>query len=112
VQVPGFIEYSRLIDGHPCVLAKILSPRRDQVIQTEQAGLIQALIEPALERTVPPNCSLNFLHQSPKLLSIVPGYGVLDRYSDRPVFVFRDDGQVVRMIERRGIDTGLSSEVD
>jgi hypothetical protein len=112
VQVPGFIEYSGFIDGHPCVLAKVLSPRRDQVIQTEQARLIQALVEPALECAVPPNCSLNFLHQSPKLLSIVPGYGVLDRYSDRPVFVFRDDGQVVRMIERRGIDTGLSSEVD
>jgi hypothetical protein len=112
VQVPGFIEYPRLIDGHPRVLAKILSPRRDQVIQTEQAGLIQALVEPALERAVSPNCSLNFLHQSPKLPSIVPGYGVLDRYSDRPVVVFRDDGEVVRIIERRGINTGLNREVD
>ena len=112
VQVPGFFEYSRLVDGHSHVLAKMFSPRGYQVFQTEQAGLIQTFVEPALECAVSPKCSLNFLHQNPKLLSILAGDGVFDRYCDRPVVVFRDDGQIVQVIERRGINAGFGGEVD
>ena len=112
MQVPGFFEYFRLVDGHSHVLAKMFSPRGYQVFQMEHTGLIQTFVEPALESAVPPNCSLNFLHQSPKLLSILPGYGVFDRYSDRAVVVFRDDGEVVQVIERRCFHAGFSGEVD
>ena len=94
MEVQGFIEYSRLVDGHSHVLAKMFSPRGYQVFQMEQTGLIQTFVEPALESAVPPNCSLNFLHQNPKLLSILARYGVFDRYSDRPIVVFRDEREI------------------
>ena len=112
MQVPGFIEYLRLVDGHSHVLAKMFSPRGYQVFQTEQTGLIQAFVEPALERAVPPTCSLNFLHQNSKLLSILASDGVFDRYCDRAVVVFRDDGEIVQVIERRCFNAGFSGEVD
>jgi hypothetical protein len=112
VQIPGFFEYFRLVDGHSHVLTKMFSPRGHQVFQTEQAGLIKAFVEPALERAVPPTCSLNFLHQSPKLISILASDGVFDRYCDRTVVVSRGDGQIVQVIERRCINAGFSGEVD
>ena len=40
VQIPGFFEYFRLVDGHSHVLAKMFSPRGYQVFQMEQAGPI------------------------------------------------------------------------
>jgi hypothetical protein len=49
VQVPGFFEYFRLVDGHSHVLAKMFSPRGYQIFQVEQTGLIQTFVEPALE---------------------------------------------------------------
>jgi hypothetical protein len=52
VQVPGFFEYFRLVDGHSHVLAKIFSPGGYQVFQMEQTGLIQAFVEPPFRRTV------------------------------------------------------------
>ena len=85
----------------------MFSPRGHQVFQTEQAGLIQTFVEPALERAVAPECSLHFLHQNSKLLSILAGDEVFDRYCDRPVVVIRNDGQIVQVIERRCIDAGL-----
>ena len=112
VQIPGFFEYFRLVDGHSHILAKIYSPRGYQVFQMEQARPIQAFVEPALERAVPPACRLNFLHQNSKLLSILAGDGVFDRYFDRPVVVFRDNGEIVPVIERRCIDAGFRGEVD
>ena len=78
----------------------------------EQTGLIQTFIEPALERAVPPNCSLNFLHQNSKLLSMLPSDGVFNRYSDRPVVVFRDEGEILQVIEWRCFNAGFSGEVD
>ena len=67
----AILNTSRLVDGHSHVLAKMFGPRGYQVFQMEQAGLIQTFVEPALERAVPPTCSLNFLHQNSKPLSIL-----------------------------------------
>ena len=78
----------------------------------EQTGLIQTLIEPALERAVPPNCSLNFLYQNSKLLSILSRDDVTDRYFDRPFVVFRDEREILRVADWRCINAGFSGEVD
>ena len=62
VQLPSFVEYLRLVDRHAHVHAKMFSPRGYHVVQTEQAGLIQTFVDPALERAVPPACRLNFFY--------------------------------------------------
>jgi hypothetical protein len=107
--IPGSIE-SRVFYGHS--LAKMLSPRGNQVFQAEQTGLIQAFVEAALERAIPSASSLNLLHQGPKLLSILARDGIFDRDSDWPVIAFRDNGEIVRVIERCGINAGFGGEVD
>ena len=112
VQIPGFFEYFRLVDGHSHILAKIYSPRGYQVFKMEQARPIQAFVEPALERAVPPACSLNFLHQDTELLSILASDGIVDCYCDRSVVIVGDDGEIVKVIEWRGIDAGYRGEVD
>jgi len=112
VQVPCCIEDSRLVDGHSHVLAKMFSPRRYQIFQVEQTGLIQTFVEPALECAIPPTCSLNFLHQESKLLSMLASDGIFDRYSDRSGVVFRDNGEIVQVIERRCLNAGFGGEVD
>ena len=112
VQVPSFIEYFRLVDGHSHVQAKMFSPRRHQVLQPEQAGLIQTFVEPTLQRAVAPTCSLNFLHQNSKLVSILASNDVFDPYCDRPVIVSRGDGQIVQVIERRCFNADFRGEVD
>ena len=70
VQIPGLLVDFRLVDGHAHVQAKMLGPRGHIVFQTEQAELIQIFFERAMERAVAPKCSLHFLHQNSKLLSI------------------------------------------
>ena len=90
----------------------MLSPCGYHVFQTEQAGMIQTLVKPALERAVAPKGSLNFLHQNSKLLSILARDRVFDRYCDRPFVVLRDDGEIVQGIERRRINARFSGEVD
>ena len=90
----------------------MLSPGGHMVFQTEQAGLIQIFVELALERAVAPECSLHFLHQNSKLLSILTGDEVIGRYGDRPVVVIKDDGQVARVIERGFFNFGFGDEVD
>jgi hypothetical protein len=65
-----------------------------------------------MERAVAPKCSLHFLHQNSKLLSILPGDEVIGRYGDRTVVVIRHDGQIERVIERGFFDLGFSGEVD
>ena len=95
VEFPGCIEHLLLVNGHSHVLANTFSPRGYHVVQTERAGMIQAFVEPALERAVPPTCSLNFFHQSSKPLSIRASDGVFDRYCDRPVLVLRRDGEIL-----------------
>ena len=112
VQVPGLLVDFRLVDGHAHVQAKMLSPRGHIVFQTEQAELIQIFFERAMERAVAPKCSLHFLHQNSKLLSILPGDEVIGRYGDRTVVVIRHDGQIERVIERGFFDLGFSGEVD
>ena len=112
VQIPGLFEYLRLVDRHSDVLAKMFSPVRYQVFQMKQARLVQAFVELAPEGAVAPNCSLNFLHQNPKLLSILASDRVFDRYSDPPFVVSGGDEQIVPIIERRCINAGFGGEVD
>jgi hypothetical protein len=50
VQLPGFIEYLLLVDSHSHVLTKMLSPGKYHVVQTEQAGMIQAFVNPTGRR--------------------------------------------------------------
>jgi hypothetical protein len=69
VQFRGFIEHLLLVDGHSRVLTKMFSPGGYHVVQTEQAGMIQAFVNPALEGSVPPACGLNFFHQSSNTLA-------------------------------------------
>ena len=71
------------------------------VVQSEQARLIQAFVEPALERRVSPTRSLNFFHQSSKAFSIPVSDRIFDRYCDWPVLVFREDGEIVCRIHRK-----------
>ena len=112
VKAPGPFEYSRLIDGDSRVLAKMFSPCGYRVFQSEQAGLMKAFVEPAVECAVSPKCRLNFLHQNTKLLSIIAGDGVFDCYCDWPVVVVGNDGQIMQVIERRGINASFRGEVD
>ncbi len=107
VQIPSLLVNFRLIDGHSQVQTKMLSPRGHMVFQTEQAGLIQILVETALECAVTPACCLHFSHQTSKLLSVLTGDEVIDRYGDRTIVVIRNDGQIQRVIERGLIDIGL-----
>jgi hypothetical protein len=110
MKIPGSIEYSSLVYGHSRVLAKMFSPRGNQVFQAEQTGLIQTFVEVALERAIPSASSLNLL--GPKLLSILARDGIFNRDSDWPVIAFRNEGEIVRVIEWRGINAGFGSEVD
>jgi hypothetical protein len=112
VQIPDLLEDSRLIDGHSHVPRKMFGPCGYQVLQAEQAAAIQAFVEPALECTVSPKCRLDFLHQDTKLLSIIAGDGIFDCYCDWPVVVVGNDGQIMQVIERRGINASFRGEVD
>ena len=58
------------------------------------------------------HASLHFLHQNAKLLSILTGDEVIDRYGDRPIVVIGNDGQIARVIERGFFDFGFGDEVD
>ena len=73
---------------------------------------MQAFVETALECAVSPKCRLNFLHQNTKLLSIIAGDVVFDCYCDWSVVVIGDDGQIVQVIERCGINASFRGEVD
>ena len=95
MQVPRHTKYSTLVDGHSAVLAKMFGPRGYLVFQMKQTGLIQAFVEPALERAVAPKCSLNLLHQNSKALSMLVDDSVFNRYSDRPIVSLGKLGQIV-----------------
>lgn len=112
VQIPGLLVDFRLVDGHAHVQAKMLSPRGHMIFQAEQAGLIQIFVETALECAVAPARSLHFSHQNSKLISILSRDEVIDRYGDRAIVVIRNYGQIVRVLERRFINTGFRYEVD
>ena len=112
MQLPGFIEYLLFVDSHSHVLTKMLSPRGYHVIQSEQAGMIQAFVNPALERAVASACSLNFFHQNSKPLSILAGDCVFDCYCNRTVAMLRRDGKIVQRVEWRRINAGFAGEVD
>jgi hypothetical protein len=90
----------------------MFGPRGYQVFQVEQTGLIQTFVESALERAVAPTCSLNFLYQNSKPLSMLVSDYVFDRYSDRPVVGLGNHGQTVEVIERCFFDAGFNGEVD
>ena len=73
--------------------------------------MLQAFVEPAMECAVPPERSLNFLHQSAEPLSILARDEIFDRYRDRPIFVLRRDWKVMQWIERSGINARFGGEV-
>jgi hypothetical protein len=74
VQVPSCIQCFLFVDSHSHALTKMFSPGGYNKFQPENAGPLQRLVEPAVERAIPPVGCLNLLHQNPKLLSILVCY--------------------------------------
>jgi hypothetical protein len=110
MQFRCFIKHLALVDGHSLLLAKIFSPGGYHVVQTEQAGAIQAFVKSALERPVASTRSLNLFHSKP--FSILASNPVFDGYCDWPILVLREDGEIVCRIKGRCINAGFSGEVD
>lgn len=112
MQVPGGIEYTRLIGSHAKVLTEVLSPCGYYVLQPENPGPLQAFVEPALESTVAPDRSLNFLHKSSKPRPILAFDRILDGYGDRPIFVLRRYREIMQRIEGGCVNARFGGEVD
>jgi hypothetical protein len=74
VQVPSRIQYFLFVDSHSHALTKMFSAGGYHKFQPEDAGPLQTVVEPAVERAIPPVSSLNVLHQNPKSLSILVCY--------------------------------------
>jgi hypothetical protein len=99
VKIPSRIEDLRLVDGHPQVLAKVLGPRRDHILQAKLARMLQAFIESAVKGTVTAADRLNLFHETPKLIATIVCNYVLDRDGDRSRVMWRDEREIV---ERAG----------
>ncbi len=112
MQIPGFLVEFLFLDRHPHVLAEMFSPCGHLELQTEQTELIQAFVESTLESAIPAQCSLHFLHQDAKLLSVLTGDAVVYRYGDRAFVMVRKDLKIVPIFERRFLDLGFCGEVD
>ena len=92
MEVPAFLERSRVFDCHPHILAEMLGPSGYKVFETKQAGLVQALVESALERAVASANSLHLLHEQPELFAILAIDLVINRYGNRPLIGIGNDG--------------------